>query len=79
MAFYGCNQWCLPLFIRQEFTVHRDHNAVAFWIFLFCNITCEVDRAHNPIAKLFVDTFFDSAAVDIGYFIKAIDEGVFGD
>ncbi len=44
----------LPLFIRQEFTRHRNFDAIALRVFFFIHSYSKINRAHNPIAKLFV-------------------------
>lgn len=69
----------LPLFVSEEFAVHRDLNAITFWIRNFFNIHGEVDGAHNPRAEFFLNEFLHCLPVDVDDFLKPILQWLLGD
>src|SRR5262249_8395213 len=67
-----------PLLIRQEFAVVGHDHAVALRVFLLANVHFEVDGAHNAVSKHLMNERFDGCAIDLGNFMEAINERVYG-
>ena len=64
----------LPLFVREEFAVHRNPDAIALWISNFFDVHCEVDRAHYAGAEFLLYQFLHRPPVDVDDLLKTVLE-----
>src|SRR5271167_627277 len=64
------------IFIRQEFSRHRNLHTIAFRIWQTFHHHVEVDRRHNTVAELFFDQRLPRWTVHHYQLVKAVDQGV---
>src|SRR5262249_10085546 len=64
------------IFVRQEFSRHRDLHPIPFRVGLALHRQIEIDRRHDAVAELLLDQNFQGRAVDHHQFIKPIDERI---